>query len=81
MPDHLPGPAEFDTRAADLQAAYEQAWLACRVLAERMGPDGLVRLYRRVEAGEQLSAALRRSGVPEEALVRAWQRRLQDLAG
>ena len=81
VPDQLPGVTELDTRAADLQAAYEQAWLACRLLAERLGPDGLVRLYRRVEAGEPLSAALRRSGVPDKALVRAWRRRLQDLAG
>jgi hypothetical protein len=81
VPDHLPGDAEFDTRATDLQAAYEQAWLACRLVGERLGPNGLVRLYRRVEAGEPLTDALRSAGLPEEALVRAWRARLQDLAG
>ena len=80
VPDRLPGPAEFDTRAADLQAAYEQAWLACRILAERLGADGLVRLYRRVDAGAPLAAELRRAGFTEQALLRTWQERLQDSA-
>ncbi len=37
IPDTLPTAADFDTRAADLQARYEQAWLACRIVAERLG--------------------------------------------
>ena len=81
VPDHLPGPAEFDTRSADLQAAYEQAWLACRVLADRIGPAELVRLYRRVDAGAPLDGALRRSGLARGELVAAWQRSLRNLAG
>ena len=39
----LPTAADFDTRARDLQARYEEAWLACRIIAERLGERGLVR--------------------------------------
>ena len=81
VPERLPGPADFDTRSADLQAAYEQAWLACRILAERLGADGLVRLYRRVDAGAPITAELRRAGFTEQALLSAWQGRLRDSAG
>ena len=38
-----PGAADFDTRAADLQARYEEAWLACRIIAERLGERELWR--------------------------------------
>ena len=81
VPDHLPGAAELDPRAPDLQAAYEQAWLACRILAERAGADALVRLYRRVHAGAPLDAELRRAGVPADELRRAWRTRLTELTG
>ncbi len=37
MPDRLPTAEDFDTRARDLQARYEEAWLACRIIAERLG--------------------------------------------
>lgn len=46
VPRHLPEPAAFTgPRAAQ---AYEEAWLACRLLAARAGRAGLVRLYRMV---------------------------------
>ena len=45
VPDALPAAAEFDTRAPDLQARYEEAWLACRVIAGRLGERGLVAVY------------------------------------
>ena len=51
MPDELPGAADFDTRAADLQARYEQAWLACRIIAERLGERGLVSVYAPLPQG------------------------------
>jgi hypothetical protein len=45
-PHELPGDAAFAPGAARLAAAYQEAWLACRFLAERFGEARLVRLYR-----------------------------------
>ncbi|MEV7428767.1 hypothetical protein AB0N29_04045 [Nocardioides sp. NPDC092400] len=80
LPEALPGPAEFDTGTTHLGASYEAAWLACTVLAERVGAPGLVDLYRAVER-DGLDRALRRvAGWSEADLTRAWQRRLAALA-
>ena len=40
VPSALPSAADFDPRARDLQARYEEAWLACRIIAERLGERG-----------------------------------------
>lgn len=45
-PRHLPGSTEFTGRRA--AQAYEEAWLACRLIVARAGTGGLVRLYRMV---------------------------------
>ena len=45
VPDALPGPAEFDSTAGHLGAAYEAAWLACLVVADLAGEEALVRVY------------------------------------
>lgn len=50
MPSALPGRREFESSGDQLSAAYEEAWLACRMIAERYGEDKLVRLYRTAEA-------------------------------
>jgi hypothetical protein len=46
MPAALPGRDDFAGTSGRLSQAYEQAWLACRMVAERYGEDGLVSLYR-----------------------------------
>ena len=79
-PDALPAAADFDTRAADLQARYEEAWLACRVIAERLGERGLVTLYVRTASGRPLRSALARDGLPLRELVTTWRERLVDAA-
>ena len=80
LPQALPGPAEFDTGATHLGAAYEAAWLACRVLAERRDEQALVALYDAVDDGVPVAAALRAGfGWSEADLVGAWRSRLQDL--
>jgi hypothetical protein len=63
-PEALPSPAAFSTPGQSAQA-YEGAWLACRLIAERAGQDGLVRFYRLVGSSPELTdlavaAALRR---------------------
>ncbi len=51
VPAALPGPADFGDGSDRLPQAYEEAWLACRMIAERYGEKALVRLYR--AAGQQ----------------------------
>ena len=81
VPRSLPTASDFDTRAHDLQARYEEAWLACRIIAERLGERRLVGIYKGVDAGSELAVELRSAGVTELTLLRAWQERLHDLAG
>ncbi|TAM87739.1 MAG: hypothetical protein EPN43_09135 [Jatrophihabitans sp.] len=46
VPAELPSDAAFAAGAAGQAQAYEQAWLACRMIAAMVGNDGLVRFYR-----------------------------------
>lgn len=81
-PRALPGRAEFDSRTAHLGAAYEAAWIACRVLVAAGGEDALVELNRRVGRGAALEPALRAAfGFGERELVRRWRAELTRLAG
>ena len=47
-PRALPTDQDFATNSDDLAAAYEQAWLACRLIAATYGEDKLVTFYREV---------------------------------
>jgi hypothetical protein len=49
VPSALPSSADF-SGGAGLPQAYEKSWLACRLIADRVGPEGLVRFYRVVAA-------------------------------
>jgi predicted RecA/RadA family phage recombinase len=80
VPDALPSAGDFDTRAADLQARYEEAWLACRIIAERLGERGLVSVYDAASSGAPVRSALARAGLPLRELVPLWRTRLQQLA-
>ncbi len=80
VPRRLPGTTEFDTRAADLEAAYELAWLACDTLANEIGERALVDVYRRASDGTPVAAALKRHDVTVDALVKWWRDRLASLA-
>lgn len=80
-PAHLPDAADFDSRSESFGAEYEAAWMACRVIADRAGEPGLVEVYDRVGAGEDLDEVLHDVlGVGTAGLTRLWQRRLSDLA-
>ena len=75
VPDRLPTAADFDTRARDLQARYEEAWLACRIIAERLGERALVAVYDAdASRGRRVERALRRAGLPLEELTDALAR-------
>lgn len=81
-PRSLPGSSDFQPENPTLGATYELAWLACRRLADRYGQRGLVRLYRRVDSGVALNAALGRLfGTDRKTLVAGWQDYLLRLAG
>lgn len=63
VPQDLPVDADFDTASSAAQA-YEGSWLACRLIANRVGQAGLVRFYRDVGAAnsdtnQAVAAALR----------------------
>ena len=57
-PGRLPTMADFRGDSARLSVAYEEAWTACRLIAERAGPAGLVRLYRAVGTAGDPAAAV-----------------------
>jgi hypothetical protein len=48
VPRTLPADDEFSGADPRLAQVYEEAWLACRVIAERWGQDTLVAVYRRL---------------------------------
>jgi hypothetical protein len=80
-PKALPGRNEFDTRTTHLGAAYESAWLVCRVLVEAGSEDALVALYDDVSGGTSLADALEdHFGLSEVELVDLWRTELEELA-
>jgi hypothetical protein len=82
-PDRLPEDADFDAGEGDIAAAYEGAWLACRMVADRYGEKRLARLYAEIadDAGpgwpEETVDIL---GVSSRQLVRQWIAYLDDKA-
>ena len=79
-PAHLPGEQELSSAAPHLEARYESAWLACRLLARRAGAASLVSLYRGVDAGRPVGAELRREfGFGLAGLTRRWRTLLSHL--
>ncbi len=80
VPDELPSAASFDTRARHLQARYEEAWLACRIVAERLGERGLVSMYD-AATGMTVDRALALAGLNRGALSREWRDQLRALGG
>lgn len=54
-PAQLPADAQFAATPAQSALAYQEAWLACRLVAAKVGQAGLVRFYKTV--GAQLDIA------------------------
>jgi hypothetical protein len=79
-PRHLPQTAEFAAGALHLEARYESAWLACRLLAHHGGTDALLGLYRALHAGRPFGRELRqRFGMGQAAFTRQWRTLLSHL--
>ena len=80
-PRQLPGESEFDTRTGHLGAAYEAAWLACRLLAAETGPQRLTRFYTGLDEGDDFAAAFRQTfGFTVATFTRRWRSHLRDVA-
>lgn len=57
-PGRLPTQADFRGDSPRLSVAYEEAWTACTLIADRAGPSALVKLYRAVGTADDPSAAV-----------------------
>lgn len=79
VPANLPSAADFDTRAEDLQARYEEAWLACRIIAERLGERGLLSVYDQASDGRPVDRILAASDLDADDLTGLWRDRLAQL--
>jgi hypothetical protein len=79
VPTHLPDDTGFASSGTVLAAQYEQAWLACRLIAARVGQSGLVRFYRAVGTAlapraEAVAGAFRTVlHEPQAAFVQQWR--------
>lgn len=76
-PRALPGDDDFDANSPALAQAYEQGWLAARLIADKVGPAGLAALY--VAIGEQSGKPGADPAVVVSAALRATLK--LDLAG
>lgn len=75
----LPDDASFRADAPHLDAQYQQAWLACRLIAARIGPAGLVAFYREVGAPGHPPASAGATGTgPAAAVDEALRDRLHE---
>lgn len=57
LPAALPTSADFDGGDSRLAQVYEESWLACQLIASRIGQRGLVRFYRVVSAAASTDPA------------------------
>jgi hypothetical protein len=81
LPRHLPDAREFAAGTPHLEARYESAWLACRLLAQAGGQDALVAFYRAVDAGGALGPELHRHvGLTVSGFVARWRALLAQVA-
>jgi hypothetical protein len=79
-PPHLPDVTQFAADAPHLEARYESAWLACRLLAAVGGQDHLVAFYEAVDAGQPVETALHRQfGFGLSGLTERWRTALSHL--
>lgn len=82
VPADLPRDTDYVGSNPRLSQTYEMSWLACRLVAERIGQDGLLRFYRAVAGAEDPAEALEPALVAELGLtgaefVSTWQEYLR----
>lgn len=82
LPRRLPTTQDLDPAANGLGATYEEAWLACRFLAQEYGARALVRFYRTVDGGASTQSAFRTVlGTSQGQFVSQWRDDLARLSG
>ncbi|MFD1937951.1 hypothetical protein ACFSKW_41410 [Nonomuraea mangrovi] len=77
LPSALPADADFAPGSPRLAQVYQEAWLACRLVATVYGEHALVDLYHRA-AGQDLDHALEPLGLSVRALVTRWREYVRD---
>jgi hypothetical protein len=81
-PSRLPTSADLDPSATGLGATYEEAWLACRFVAQEYGQAKLIAFYRAVSGGQREQKAFQQVlGTTEKQFVTSWRADLATLAG
>ncbi|MFC5754841.1 hypothetical protein ACFPZN_55295, partial [Actinomadura rugatobispora] len=73
LPAALPGRAAFDGASGRLSQSYQEAWLACRMIAERYGEARLVRLYRTAGRRSETAALREVLGVSPARFTAGWR--------
>lgn len=82
LPDALPSNEDLVPTAPGLGAAYEEAWLANRFIANTYGEPKLIALYNAIDRGTSLDAAFGSVLKTTQArFVANWRRDLRTLAG
>lgn len=79
VPDQLPTPADFRGESGNLDLAYQLSWSASLHVVDRVGEDGLVKLYRQLAGNPTqdqtaIDTALRDVlGMDQPAFVESWR--------
>ncbi len=80
-PDQLPDADDFDEQSRYFGAAYEAAWIACRMLADRVGERGLLRFYREADGTADLDRLFEQTfDTSLRTFTEEWRTTLTDLA-
>ncbi len=81
VPRALPGPGGFAPGTVRLAQSYQEAWLACRFLAERFGEERLVALYRDARARGVDRALRATAGLDVARLTGMWRDYVRERLG
>jgi hypothetical protein len=87
LPDRLPEWADFRPSNPNLAQAYQESWLACKLIVARSGEATLVRLYRTLSRAKgdpdaELDMAMRdQLGIGTADFIGAWRRYLETQLG
>ncbi|MFS2292305.1 MAG: basic secretory family protein [Actinomadura sp.] len=73
VPSRLPSADAFSGGSERLSQAYQEAWLACRMVADRYGEATLVRLYRTAGRVPEAAALREVLGLTRERFTALWR--------
>ncbi|NEA29592.1 hypothetical protein G3I70_44895, partial [Actinomadura bangladeshensis] len=73
VPAALPAAADFAGGSPRLSQAYQEAWLACRMIADRYGEATLVRLYRTAGRAPEAAALRDVLGLTRDRFTILWR--------